>query len=342
MKRTISDHRAVRRIIGQFHPDWFVLSLAGTVVAASLVPSRGATAQVFSALGMLAIGALFFLQGARMSRAAITAGMTHWRLHLSIAACTFMLFPLLGSALDALSPHSMGRELRLGVLFVCALPSTVQSSIALVSIARGNVAGAICAATGSNVLGFVLTPLLLAATTHLDGGALDVAGIWKVLLNLLAPFAAGHLLRPWIGQWAERNRPVLTVTDRGSILLVVYTAFSASVVHGIWHQIPPMMLVTLGLIAAMLLALVVVTATLGSRALGFDRGDEIAIVLCGSQKSLVTGVPMANALFPAAVIGQVMLPLMIYYPMQLLVGAWLARRFATQPTVTGYPATASS
>ena len=223
----------------------------------------------------------------------------------------------------------MGRDLWLGVLFVCALPSTVQSSIALVSIAQGNVPGAICAATGSNVLGFVLTPLLLAVTSHLHGGAMDVAGIWKVLLQLLAPFAAGHLLRPWIGEWAQRNRPVLTITDRSSILLVVYTAFSAGAMHGIWHQLPPLMLMTLGLVAAMLLALVLVTAIIASRAFGFDRGDEIAIVLCGSQKSMVTGVPMANALFPSAVIGQVMLPLMIYYPMQLFVGAWLARRYAT-------------
>ena len=342
MNQIFTDRQSITRSITQLRPDWFVLSLIATVAAASLLPCHGTTAGVFSTLGMFAIGSLFFLQGARLSRAAVIAGITHWRLHLGIAVCTFTLFPLLGSALIALFPHAMGRELWLGLLFVCALPSTVQSSIALVSIAQGNVAGAVCAATGSNLLGFVLTPLLLAVTTHLHGGSVDVTGIWKVMLDLLAPFIAGHLLRPWIGPWVERNRPVLTITDRSSILLVVYTAFSAGVIHGIWHQLPPVMLATLTLAAAMLLAMVLVTAVLGSRAFGFDRGDEIAIVLCGSQKSLVTGVPMANALFPAAIVGQVMLPLMIYYLMQLLVGAWLARRYATHSTVADYPVTARS
>ena len=139
------------------------------IAAASLLPCHGVSARIFSTLGMFAIGLLFFLQGARLSRTAITAGMTNWRLHLGIAACTFMLFPLLGSALVALFPHAMGHQLWLGVLFVCALPSTVQSSIALVSIAQGNIAGAVCAATGSNVIGFVLTPILLAVTAHLQG-----------------------------------------------------------------------------------------------------------------------------------------------------------------------------
>lgn len=341
MSQTMISTQAARRMISQVQPDWFVVSLIGTLAAASLLPCQGAGARVFSMLGMFAIGSLFFLQGARLSRAAITAGMTHWRLHLCIAACTFVLFPLLGSVLAVLFPHAMNYELWLGVLFACALPSTVQSSIALVSMAQGNVPGAICAATGSNVLGFVLTPILLAVTMHLHGGALDIAGIWKVLLQLLMPFAAGHLLRPWIGQWAERNRPVLAITDRSSILLVVYTAFSAGVVHGIWHELPPLMFGALGLISAVLLALALVIAISCSRALGFDRSDEIAIVLCGSQKSLVTGVPMANALFTSAAIGQVMLPLMIYYPMQLVVGAWLARRYAARRAVSGYPATAS-
>jgi sodium/bile acid cotransporter 7 len=341
MNQTIATQRATRRIINQIRPDWFVLSLIGTVAAASLLPCHGASARMFSTLGMFAIGSLFFLQGARLSRAAITAGMTHWRLHLCIATCTFVVFPLLGSVLVALFPHAMNRELWLGVLFACALPSTVQSSIALVSMAQGNVPGAICAATGSNVLGFVLTPILLALTSHLHGGAVNVAGIWKVLLQLLAPFAAGHLLRPWIGEWAQRNRAVLAITDRSSILLVVYTAFSAGTMHGIWHQLPPLMLTTLALVAGMLLLLVLAVAITTSRALGFDRADEIAIVLCGSQKSLVTGVPMASALFSSAVIGQVMLPLMIYYPMQLVVGAWLARRYATRHAASGYPVAAN-
>ena len=159
---------------------------------------------------------------------------------------------------------SLDRTLVLGVLFLCALPSTVQSSIALTSIAQGNVAGAVCAATASSLIGLVLTPLLFGFMSHVRGGGVDISGMWQVFAELLLPFAAGHLLRPWIGPWAARNKSLLAVTDRGSILLVVYTAFSAAVVHGIWQQLPPATLGMLALIVASLLAaaLVVTRVTL--------------------------------------------------------------------------------
>ena len=213
----------------RWRPDTFVLALAATLTLATLLPCRGSSAAIMSTLGMLAVGSLFFLQGARLSREAIVAGMTNWRLHLVIGAATFAIFPMFGTALTALLPHALTPTLVLGVLFLCALPSTVQSSIALTSIAQGNVAGAVCAATLSSLMGLLLTPLIFGFMSHLYGGSIDISGIWKIFGQLLAPFIAGHLLRPWIGAWAARNKKVLAVTDRGSILLVVYTAFSAAV-----------------------------------------------------------------------------------------------------------------
>lgn len=314
--------------IGRPPVDGFVLALSGVVLAATLLPCRGAIAGAFHAAGVLAIAALFFLQGARLSRDAILRGMTHWRLHAAIGATTFVLFPLLGLSLITTFPHLLPRPLLLGVLFVCALPSTVQSSIALTSIAGGNVPGAVCSATVSNIAGIVLAPLLFGAMSNLHGGGIDPMGIWQVVLQLLVPFAAGHLSRRWTGSWAERNRAVLAITDRGSILLVVYTAFSAAVVRGIWQQIPPMVLAVLALLMILLLGLIVLSTLLAGRALGFDRADEAALVFCGSQKSLVSGVPIASALVSGAAAGPILLPIMVYYPMQMLMCAWLARRYA--------------
>jgi sodium/bile acid cotransporter 7 len=201
--------------VRQFHPDLFVLSLAGTVLAATALPCRGGVADAVHALGIGAIGSLFFLQGARLSRDAVVAGITHWRLHATIAAVTFVAFPLIGWCLAELFPHLLPRTLWLGVLFLCALPSTVQSSIALTSIAQGNVAGAICSATASNVFGIALTPLILAVLSRRHGAGIAVHNIELVVLELLVPFAIGHALRPRIGGWAERNRKVLAITDRG-------------------------------------------------------------------------------------------------------------------------------
>jgi sodium/bile acid cotransporter 7 len=327
----MSGSSRITRRIGRLRPDTFVLALAGTVAAATLLPCQGTSATIFRTLGVLAIGSLFFLQGARLSRDAIIAGLTNWRLHVAIAATTFALFPVLGLAFTALLPRALNGPLVLGVLFLCTLPSTVQSSIALTSIAQGNVAGAICAATGSSLIGLLLTPLLFGIMSQIHGGGVDVSGMWKVFAELLLPFIAGHLLRPWIGPWAARNRSVLAVTDRGSILLVVYTAFSAAVVHGIWYQLPPVMLVVLGLVVAALLAAALLITCAGARACGFAHADEVAMVFCGSQKSLVAGIPIASVLFSGPTLGVVVLPIMLYHPMQLVVCAWLARRYANRP-----------
>jgi sodium/bile acid cotransporter 7 len=313
--------------------EWFVPALIGVVAVASLLPCYGAGARVFDSLALLAIGSLFFLQGARLSRDAIVAGTKNWRLHLGITSTTFVLFPLLGLALFGLNPGILTPPLQIGVLFVCALPSTVQSSIALTSIARGNVVGAICAATASNILGVILTPMLLALMLRVQGAAIDLNGLWKIFVELILPFIVGHLLRPWIGQWADQNRSILAITDRSSVLLVVYTAFSAAVVNGVWSQTPPITLMELVLVDGLLLVVVLFAIKLGSRFFAVPRTDEVAIIFCGSQKSAITGVPMAHLLFTGPAAGMIVLPIIIYHQLQLWLGAWLARRYASAAIV---------
>ena len=308
--------------------EWFVPALASVVVTASVFPCHGSGARAFEGLAVLAIGSLFFLQGARLSRDAVAGGIGNWRLHLGIVSTTFGLFPLLGLAILALFPAALTHKLSVGLLFMCVLPSTVQSSIALTSIARGEVAGAICAATGSNLIGILLSPILMGLLLRKSGGSHDLNGFWGILLELLAPFIAGHAMRPWIGQWADRNRALLAITDRGSILIVVYSAFSAAVVGGIWHELPSIMLGKLVIFDALLLVRVLATIMIGSRLVAMSRKDEVAMVFCGSQKSVVTGVAMAHLLFTGPMAGMVVLPIMIYHLLQLLVGAWLARRYA--------------
>jgi solute carrier family 10 (sodium/bile acid cotransporter), member 7 len=316
------------RFLRRFRPDSFVVALVATVAVATLLPCQGTSADVFRVFGWLAVASLFFLQGARLSHAALVAGAEHWRLHAAITCATFLLFPLLGLGLWVAVPDALPRSLWSGVLFVCVLPSTVQSSVALTSIARGNVAAAICSAAGSNVAGLFLTPILFGLLSGAHGSAVSLTGIGQVVCQLLVPFAAGQLLRPWIGQWAERNRSILSVTDRGSILLIVYTAFSASVVQGIWQRVPMTTLAILALIAAILLSTALLIMISASRALRFGHPDESAIVFCGSQKSVVSGIPIASALIGGPALGLFVLPVMIYRSMQLLVCAWLAKRYA--------------
>jgi len=311
--------------------DRYTLALIATVVLASVLPCRGDAASAFAVITNLAIALLFFLHGARLSREAVIAGLTHWRLHLLVLLCTFALFPLLGVVLQPLAQALVGTQLALGLLFLTTLPSTVQSSIAFTSIARGNVPAAVISASFSSLIGIVLTPLLAAVLIHAQG---DVAApgnaVRGIVLQLFVPFAAGQIARRWIGAFVERHRAILGLVDRGSILLVVYTAFSAAVVEGLWHTVSVRALVLLLLLCCALLAIALfTTAQLGKR-LGFSREDRITILFCGSKKSLASGVPMANVLFASGAVGTIVLPLMLFHQVQLMVCAMLAQRYARQ------------
>jgi sodium/bile acid cotransporter 7 len=318
----------VLRSLRAFRPDNFTLAIVATVAVASFLPAVGSAATELHYLTIFAIALLFFLHGARLSREAALAGALHWRLHLTVLAATFVLFPILGLlaryALGAVLPDS----LLVGLLFLCLLPSTVQSSIAFTSIAHGNVAAAVCSASLSNLLGIFLTPALVALLMNLKGGV-SPGAILDIVLQLLAPFLAGHFLRPWIGDFVARHRAALGYVDRGSILLVVYLAFSEAVANGLRHVLGLGDLVKLLVVCAALLAIVLLTTVFAARRLGFTRVDEIVIVFCGSKKSLASGVPMAGVLFPLAQVGMVVLPLMLFHQIQLMVCAALARRYAT-------------
>lgn len=325
----------------RFLPDQFTLVLIATVAFASFFPAVGKGASFMMVASNLAISLLFFLHGARLSTEAIVAGVKDLRLHALILACTFLLFPALGLGLRALFPGLLAPALWLGVLFVCTLSSTVQSSIALTSMARGNIPGAICAATASNLLGTVLTPLLVAVLLHRQGGGHGLADAGRILLQLLLPFAMGSLLRPWIGAWAQRNSRTLAKVDRSSILLAVYTAFSEAVAQGIWHAFPAIDMASMVLVNALLLGSALLITTWGARKLGLSKENEITLVFCGSKKSLASGIPLATVLFGTSQMGVVVLPLMIFHQMQLMVCAVLARRYAERP-VPGQAAASSS
>jgi len=320
----------------RFLPDNFTLTLIAVVAIATVLPARDQVAVAFDWITNIAIGLLFFLHGAKLSREAVYAGAGHWRLHLLVFVCTFVLFPLIGLALKPVLQPLVGDELYLGFLYLCALPATVQSAIAFTSLARGNVPAAICSAAASSLVGIFVTPMLVALLmgVHGDSGS-TLEAIRKISLQLLVPFVAGQIARRWIGDWVGRNKAWLKFVDQGSILLVVYSAFGAAVIGGLWQQVPPATLALIVVGCCVVLALSLgITALLG-KWLGFNIEDRITILFCGSKKSLATGVPMAQVLFAGSTIGLLILPLMIFHQIQLMVCAALAQRYARRPEVEG-------
>nr|WP_296539877.1 bile acid:sodium symporter family protein [Rhizorhabdus sp.] len=312
--------------------DPFLLLLVITMAAASLLPARGAAVPLFEGATDLAIVLLFFLHGAKLSRQAIVAGIGNWRLHLLVMASSFLLFPILGVGIARAGAAVTTPEILSGIVYLTLLPSTVQSSIAFTALARGNVAAAVCSASLSNITGIVLTPVLVGLLIHVQGSApgVSLGAIEAIMLQLLLPFVAGHLLRPLIAGFIDRHRKLLTPVDRSSILLVVYTAFSAAVVGGIWQRTEAIDLIIILGISVVLLALVMAANLFVARRLKLPRGDEIVLLFCGSKKSLVSGVPMAGAIFAPAQVGVIILPLMIFHQLQLIVCAVIAARYARQ------------
>ncbi|PNG20963.1 bile acid:sodium symporter [Streptomyces cahuitamycinicus] len=333
-------------------PSWmpidpYILLLLGTVGLAALFPARGPAAEVASGASTAAVALLFFLYGARLSTREALDGLRHWRLHVTVLACTFLVFPLLGLAARGLVPVILTHPLYQGLLFLTLVPSTVQSSIAFTSMARGNVPAAICAGSFSSLVGIVATPLLAASLLGGSGGGFSADSLLKIVLQLLVPFLAGQLLRRCgvrrgrarrvaqdgggrrEGGFVTRHKRVLALVDRGSILLVVYTAFSAGVVQGIWHQVSPARLGGLVAVEAVILAVMLLLTWYGGKALRFGRADRIAIQFAGSKKSLAAGLPMASVLFGAQA-ALAVLPLMLFHQMQLIVCAVIAKRRARE------------
>lgn len=309
--------------------DPMMLRLLGTVLLATLLPARGIFVPIFDNLTTAAIALLFFMHGAKLSRDNIIAGSSHWRLHLWIMCSTFVLFPLIGLGLAWLHPFPVDKAIYTGLIYLTILPATVQSAIALTSLAGGNVAAAICSASASSLLGVFISPILanLVMNVHSNGASQGLEQVGAIILQLLVPFILGHIAQRWIGGWVNRHKTLISKTDQLSILLVVYSAFSEAVVNGIWHKVGPMTMVWI-LVACLVILLLIITINLAvARGFGFNRADEITILFCGSKKSLANGVPMANILFPASSVGLIVLPLMIFHQVQLMLCSWLAQRY---------------
>lgn len=318
---------ALPHALKTWRPDPLITLIVIAVILAILAPARADFAEGFSLATKLAIGLLFFLYGARLSPQEALQGLKHWRLHSTILAFTFVLFPLIGLALYPLQAV-IGRELYLGLLFMTLVPSTVQSSVAFTSVAKGNVAGAIVSASASNIAGVVLTPLLVMALMRSDQLVISGSVFGDIALQLLLPFILGQLLRHWVGEIA-RNKLTKHI-DRLSIAMVVYAAFSDGIVQGIWTRISPWQILLLVVLSLLLVEFLLWLSGVLARKLGFSYGDRVAIQFCGSKKSLATGLPMAAVIFGGAQVGALILPLMIFHQVQLMVCAAKAARWGKQ------------
>jgi sodium/bile acid cotransporter 7 len=316
----------------KFLKDWFLAGMVASVVVASLAPGLARSGGLLHVdrLSDLGIFAIFFLHGVALSTERLKQGLARWPVHLVVQAFTFVVFPVIGVALAVGADRWLPHDLMLGFLYLCVLPSTVSSSVAMTSLARGNVPASIFNATVSTLIGVFMTPLLVSLLIGEAGGGGSLTSmITKVAALLLLPFAVGQVLRPLVGTWFARWKPWTNIIDRGVILLLVWGAFSDSVADGLWSNHGIGMIAMTLLVSAAILGLVLTLSRTAARQCGFNTEDEITTVFCGSKKTLASGVPMAKVIFGATpALGVIVLPLMFYHQLQLFVCSMLAQRYA--------------
>lgn len=326
---SLTPAQALIRIVKK---EWFLFGMFVAVALASLLPELGRSGGPLhiELLTDIGIAIVFFLHGLGISMTALKDGLSRWRVHLTVQLFTFAVFPLLWLGFDSLFGRWLPAGLGLGFLYLCVLPSTVSSSVALTGVAHGNVPAAIFNATLSGLLGIVLTPALVALLAHVDSQGLSlldaVLGIAKMLL---LPLVAGQLLRPLLHAWHHRNKKLTTAVDRGAILLMVFGAFADSVASGLWRDHGVGLLLAAAGGAGLILAVVLYLTRWLARLQGFAVEEEITTVFCGSKKTLASGVPMAKLIFGAhPALGVIVLPIMFYHQFQLVVCSILANRYA--------------
>lgn len=311
--------------------DPYIALMLGMIALAAILPVQGSGATAAATIADIAIAFLFFLYGTRLSPKAAMTGFIQWKLQIAVLLCTFALFPLLGVGLSKVMAGILPQALLVGMIVLCLMPSTVQSSIAFTSVARGNVAAALCAASLSNILGVFISPLLVGWLFQTSGVTLSFDVFRDIMLQLLAPFVAGQFARPWIGAWIQRNKQILGYADRGSILLIIYVAFSRGMVENVWGGVRISDLLILIMALTLLLAVVLLlTRFVGGRLLSLPMEDVIVLQFCGSKKSLASGLPIASLLFPGPHLSLILLPLMLFHQIELIVCAVLARRYGAE------------
>ena len=316
----------------RLYQQWFLIGMIAAVVFGSLFPSFGADGGTLRSdiTVDLGIALVFFLHGVNLPLESLRRGVLAWRVHVVVQGFTYLLFPLLWIAFNAAFNTWIPSNLMLGFCYLAALPSTISSSVAMTALARGDIPVAIFNATLSSLLGIVLTPLLISWLGHMDANGMSLG---ETMLNiakmLLLPITVGQLVRPFVGAWFARFKAYTNNVDRFIILFIVYAAFCNSAQSGLWQQNGLSLILITFAGSALFLALVLWLSTFIARRLKFKREQEIAIVFCGSKKTLASGVPMAALIFGAhPALGMIVLPIMLYHQLQLFVCSWLANRYA--------------
>ena len=316
--------------------DPFVIAITISIVLAYLFPQLGATGSPIplDTIASFGISLIFFFYGLKLSTQAIRSGLKNWKLHVVVQASTFILFPLIVVLFYPLVKDTNNEMLWLSMLFLAALPSTVSSSVVMVSLAKGNIPAAIFNASISGIIGIIITPLWMTSFIQETEIAYDFSAIYAQLaMEILLPLILGLLLRKYLGAFARKHSRSLSLFDKTIILLIIYKSFVHSFEEGVFTSVSILdLLLMTGLVIALFFLVYFVTGWIGKR-LQFNREDRITAQFCGTKKSLVHGTVFSEALFgQTSIMGLMLLPLMLFHAIQILIISVLATKMGDKET----------
>lgn len=314
--------------------DSFVIAIIISIILAYFFPQLGASnsSVPIDLISSLGISLIFLFYGLSLSTEAIKSGLKNWKLHISVQASTFILFPLLILPFFPLVKDTSYELLWLAFLFMAALPSTVSSSVVMVAMAKGNLTGAIFNASISGIIGIILTPLWLMPFIKQTDVPFDFSSIYIQLISeIVIPLVMGLVLRKFLGAWAQKNKVTLNKFDKLIILLIIYKSFVHSFEDQIFSSVSILeMLIMLGLVLILFFIIYATTGWIG-KLLKFNHADQITNQFCGTKKSLVHGTVFSETLFGQTnIVGIMLLPLMMYHALQILIISVIAAKKGKQ------------
>lgn len=328
----------VKSLQKKFGIDGFMLMIIVMVISAHLFPAPGTIQEPISLeeIANYGLTLIFFFYGLRLNPQSLYNDLKNWRMHIITQLTTFLLFPIIILLTKPLFISEDSKLLWFGTFYLATLPSTVSSSVVMVSNAGGNIPSAIFNASVSAILGIFITPLWMSLFLTTSSEGVEISGIiLKLFLQVLLPVILGLLLHNLFGAFAEKHKKKLRYFDQSIILLIIYTSFCHSFADGIFEGIRFFDLLMLGAAMIILFFAVYFFTNLVCNLLGFSLADKITVMFCGSKKSLVHGSVMSKVLFPqSATVGVILLPLMIYHAMQIIIISVIAQRFARQNNKT--------
>lgn len=310
--------------------DWFIMSLLGSIAVAFFFPELGSESASIPYKQIIDAGItiIFFLYGLRLSLSALKDGMSRYKLHIAVQLSTFLLFPLLVLLALPFINGGSNNEIWLAVMFLATLPSTVSSSVVMVSIANGNVPAAIFNASISGLIGIIATPLWMGFFLQTSGESVSFFdSLLKLSLYILLPVAIGLFLHRWLGKWALKHKSKLALFDKSVIVLIVFYSFCKSFRMDIFSSVSSFEMVSMFVAVILLFFTVYYCLRFVSKLLNFPEPDTTCLQFCGSKKSLVHGSVFSKVLLaglPSA--GLFLLPVMIYHAFQLIAISFIAHK----------------